>query len=96
MKDFLKFIREQGVVGLAIGFILGGATSKIVSSFVSGIVQPALGMVFGSPDGLATLKYESILYGQFLVDLIDFIVIAAVVYFVFSKLGLSKLDKAKQ
>ncbi|MDF2379508.1 MAG: MscL family protein [Candidatus Gracilibacteria bacterium] len=95
MKDFISFIREQGVVGLTIGFILGGATSKVVSSFVKGIVQPLIGMTIGSPEGLAELKYQSILYGQFLVDFIDFAIIAAIVYFIFSKLGLTKLDKKK-
>lgn len=34
MKGFLNFIREQGVVGLAVGFILGGAVSKVVSAIV--------------------------------------------------------------
>ncbi len=95
MTDFLNFIREQGVVGLAIGFIMGGATSKVVSSFVKGIVQPTIGILIGSPDGLAEMKYLSILYGQFMVDLIDFAIIAAVVYFIFSKLGLTKLDRKK-
>ena len=35
MKGFLTFIREQGVIGLAIGFILGGAVSKVVAAFVN-------------------------------------------------------------
>jgi len=37
MKGFLDFIREQGVVGLAVGFILGGAVSKLVASLVADI-----------------------------------------------------------
>lgn len=95
MNNYLNFIREQGVVGLAIGFILGGATSKLVSSFVKGIVQPLIGMIIGTPEGLASMQYQSIMYGQFFVDVIDFIIIAAVVYFIFSQLGLTKLDKKK-
>ena len=95
MSSFIEFIREQGVLGLAIGFILGGATSKLVSSLVQGIIQPLVGMIFGSPNGLASLQYKSIMYGQFLVDLIDFIVIAAVIFFLFKGLRLDRLDKKK-
>lgn len=40
MQDFIKFIREQGVIGLAIAFILGGAVAKVVSSLVKDIIQP--------------------------------------------------------
>ena len=45
MRGFLTFIREQGVVGLAVGFILGGAISKVVTSLVENIIQPLLGYV---------------------------------------------------
>ena len=40
MSDFINFIRKQGVIGLAIGFILGGAVSKLVSALVSDISTP--------------------------------------------------------
>ena len=40
MKGFLEFVREQGVVGLATGFILGGAVSKVVTSLVTDIINP--------------------------------------------------------
>jgi large conductance mechanosensitive channel len=43
MKGFLNFIREQGVVGLAVGFILGGSVSKVVTSLVTDIINPVLG-----------------------------------------------------
>ena len=42
MKGFLDFIREQGVVGLAVGFILGGAVSKLVTAIITDIVNPIL------------------------------------------------------
>ncbi|KKU45245.1 MAG: Large-conductance mechanosensitive channel-like protein [Microgenomates group bacterium GW2011_GWB1_46_7] len=47
MKGFLSFIREQGVMGLAVGFILGGAISKVVSSLVTDIVNPLVGILLG-------------------------------------------------
>lgn len=47
MKGFIEFVREQGVVGLAVGFILGGAVSKVVASLVTDIINPILSIFFG-------------------------------------------------
>lgn len=99
MKGFLEFIREKGVVGLAVGFILGGAISKLVTSFVSDIINPVLGIILRMTKGLetASLKIGSarILYGHFITVLIDFTIIAFVVYFGVKILRLDKLDKKK-
>ncbi|NCO05077.1 MAG: MscL family protein [Candidatus Magasanikbacteria bacterium] len=93
---FIDFVREQGVVGLAIGFILGGAVSKLVSSFVTDLVQPVIGLILGSTEGLKSMSYASIKYGNFLSTLIDFILVAAVVYFGFKALRIDRLDKKKK
>ncbi|MFA7216715.1 MAG: MscL family protein [Candidatus Paceibacterota bacterium] len=99
MKGFIDFIREQGVVGLAIGFILGGAVSKVVSSFVTDIINPLLSLVLGATDGLKTATIElgsaKILYGDFITVIIDFIVVALVVYYGVKIIGVQKLDKSK-
>ena len=96
MKDFIYFIREQGVVGLAIGFILGGAVSKVVASLVSDVINPIIGALFGSTAGLAQLMLGPIKLGSFVAVLIDFVIVAAVVFFIFKKLGFEKLDKEKE
>ena len=99
MKGFIEFIRNQGVVGLAVGFILGGAISKVVSSVVSDLVNPVVGLMLGSTKGLegayVPLMNTKIMYGHFLSVLIDFLVIAGVVYFGVKGLGLDKIDKKK-
>ena len=95
MKGFIEFIREQGVIGLAIGFILGGAVSKVVSSLVEDIIQPLLGMVLGSAGGLNSLAVGPVTYGQFVTATIDFLIVAAVVYYLFKGLRLDKLDAKK-
>lgn len=99
MQGFLEFVRTQGVVGLAVGFILGGAVSKVVSSVVTDIVNPVLGMVLGSVEGLKTMTLSigsaEIMLGSFVSTLIDFLVVAAVVYFGVKKLGLENLDQKK-
>lgn len=95
MQNFLSFIREQGVVGLAIGFILGGAVGKVVASLVNDIIMPVVALLLGSTEGLKGLAIYGISYGAFISTLIDFVIIAAVIYFVFKKIGLDKLDKPK-
>jgi large conductance mechanosensitive channel len=96
VTGFFQFIREQGVVGLAIGFILGGAINKLVGSLVADVIQPAINMIFGGSQGLADLRYGSIMYGKFLANIIDFIVLSAVVYFGFKMLRLDQLDLKKE
>ena len=99
MRGFVEFIREKGVLGLAVGFILGGAVSKLVASFVTDIINPLLGIILGMTKGLDTayLKIGSakLLYGHFITTLIDFVVIAFVVYFGVKILRLDKLEKKK-
>ena len=99
MKGFVSFIREQGVMGLAIGFILGGAVSDVVSSFVEDIVNPVIGVALGKAGALDTaiLKFGSveILWGSFVSTIIDFTIIGLVIYFGFKALKLDQLDKKK-
>lgn len=100
LKGFKEFIREQGVVGLAIGFMMGGAVSKVVSAFVQDIINPIVSALFKDMQSLSEASFAvgsaEILWGDFIVVLVDFIIIAAVIYFIFKGLGLEKLDKKKQ
>ena len=95
----MNFIREQGVVGLAVGFILGGAVSKVVASLVKDIINPILGIVLGATQGLESASFRigsaQIMWGSFVSILIDFLVIALVVYYGVKGLKLDKLDKKK-
>jgi large conductance mechanosensitive channel len=97
MKGFIDFIREQGVVGLAVGFILGGAVSKVVAALVTDIVNPLLSVALGATGGLKTASVSigsaKILYGDLISVVIDFLVIALVVYFGVKLIGFDKLDK---
>jgi large conductance mechanosensitive channel len=100
MKGFINFVREQGVVGLAVGFILGGAVSKVVSSLVADLINPVLGIILGAAGNLkgAFVKIgpAKFLWGDFISNVIDFTVIALVVYFGVKILKLDKLDKKKE
>ncbi len=96
VSGFIQFVREQGVVGLAIGFILGGAVSKVVASLVTDIINPIIGAIFGSTEGLASMMLGPVALGSFVAVLLDFLIVAAVVYFIFKKLGFDRLDAPKQ
>ncbi len=93
----MDFIRQQGVVGLAVGFILGGAVSKVVSAVVTDLINPVVGLLLGAAGGLKTATFHigsaTIAYGDLISTIIDFLIIAAVVYFGVKGLGLDKLDK---
>lgn len=105
MKDFMDFIRTQGVVGLAVGLVLGGATSVLVKSLIDNVVMPPIGLVLGSTQGLKGLewtigaaggKQAVVQYGVFLNDFINFLVIAVVIYFIIRLLRFDKIDKPKK
>ena len=85
MRGFLDFIRGQGVMGLAVGFILGGAVSKLVSAIVTDLINPLLGVALGAVGGLTSASFTvgpaTFLYGDLIGVAIDFVVVALVVYF---------------
>ena len=99
MHEFVTFIREKGVMGLAVGIIIGGAVTKLVTSIVDNLISPMVGAITGVAGNLTSLEYTMPLthitfkYGAFLSSLIDFIAVLAVVYFIFIKSPINKLDK---
>jgi len=99
MKGFINFIRERGVVGFAVAFIVGGAVTKLVSSLVTDIVNPILGIILSKTKSLETMYFKlganKILWGHFVSSCIDFLILSLVVYFVIKGLGLEKIDKKK-
>lgn len=103
-QGFVDFIREQGVVGLAIGIVLGAQIKTLVDSFVASFVNPLLGLLLpGNGDlGQKALtvtvgkKTAVFTWGTFLMQLISFIIVAAIVYYVVKGLKLDKLDKKKK
>ncbi len=105
VKGFVDFIRTQGVVGLAVGLVLGGAVSVLVKSLIDNVVMPPLGLLLGSAEGIKGLavtmgttaagKPAVLNYGIFLNDFINFMIIALVVYLIVHLLKLDRLDKKK-
>ena len=95
MNGFFDFIRERGVAGFAIGFILGGATQKLVQALIDDIVNPLVGLLFGNVHSLAQYAIGDFKVGDFVSALLNFFLLSLVVYIVFKSLGLEKVDKPK-
>jgi large conductance mechanosensitive channel len=85
LKGFRDFLMRGNVVDLAVAVIVGAAFSAIVTSLVTNVITPLIAALVGKPDFSAmTLHLGSgvIKYGSFLNSVIDFVLLAAVVYFV--------------
>lgn len=103
VHGFVDFVREQGVVGLAIGFVLGTQSRVLVDQLVVSFINPLVTLILPGTGRLTertfslTLggKTENFAWGAFLYQLITFIAVAAVVYIIFKGLKLDRLDKKK-
>ena len=89
MSEFKDFAMRGNVVDMAVGIVIGGAFGKIVSSFVSDVLMPPIGMLMGGVDfsklAIALGEGEeaaSINYGMFINTMIDFIIIAFAIFMV--------------
>jgi large conductance mechanosensitive channel len=98
MKEFKEFAMRGNVLDMAIGIIIGGAFGKIVSSFVNDVIMPPIGIMLGGvnfnelkiiiqeavtdPKGEIITQQVAINYGTFIQFIIDFLIIAFVIFFV--------------
>ncbi len=96
-QDFFKFVREQGVITLAIGFLIGGAVSKLVTALITDIITPLVGLALGAAGNLKEATFmigsATIAWGNFVSTCFDFLVIAAIVYVGIKILGIDKHSK---
>ena len=79
IKEFKKFIARGNVLDLAVGVIVGGAFSSIVTSLVNNIFTPLIGLIMGGVDFSSlsiTFKDTQIMYGAFIQSVIDFLIVA--------------------
>lgn len=99
IKGFVEFIRSQGVIGLAVGFIMGGSITKLITSLVNDLVNPLVGLLISRAGDLKAnyiaIGGAKIMWGSFISSFIDFVIIAMVVYFGVKILKLDKLDQKK-
>jgi large conductance mechanosensitive channel len=90
VQEFKKFAMRGNVVDMAVGIIIGVAFGKIVSSFVSDVIMPPLGLLLGGvdfKDWVIVLKEAVgeapavvIAYGQFIQTVVDFVIVAFAIF----------------
>ena len=85
ISEFKSFIARGNVVDLAVGVIIGGSFGKIVTSIVNDILMPLIGMLIGGID-FTNLSFKvgdaTIAYGNFIQNVIDFLIVAACIFFI--------------
>ena len=101
MQEFKEFAIKGNVVDMAVGVIIGAAFGKIVSSFVSDVVMPPIGVLVGGVDfsklslilQAATEAAPAVVisYGKFIQTVVDFTIIAAVIFMVIK--GINKIKR---
>jgi large conductance mechanosensitive channel len=79
-KGFRDFVFRGNVVDLAVGIVIGVAFGAVVNSFVANLIMSPIGALFGKPsfDALVLGPFK---YGAFLTALVQFLIIAAAIYF---------------
>ena len=101
-SGFMTFVREQGVVGLAVGLAIGTEAGVLVKQLVGSTITPIIDLIIG-PGGLEGLKWTAhvgdrsgvFAIGTLIDVLIRFLAVAFVVYLVVHYLRLDRLDKKK-
>ena len=105
IQEFFDFLKTFGIIGLAIAFVIGQASSKLVTAFVEDIINPLVGLFLPS-GSLETLSanvtsvsgtMSEFKYGDFIANIIDFLIIALVVFVAYKFLSRYKIveDKTK-
>ena len=92
LNEFKKFAFKGNVLDLAIGVIMGAAFGKIVSSLVTDIMMPLIGLLFPAKPDFTNLAWKGIKYGNFIQITIDFL-ITAIAIFIFVKAINTAKDK---
>lgn len=90
IKEFRDFAMRGNVVDLAVGVIIGGAFGKIVSSLVTDVLMPSLGLLLGKLDFSTlsiTIGESSIKYGLFLQSVVDFVIVAFCIFLLIKQLN---------
>ena len=99
MKEFKEFISRGNVMDMAVGIIIGGAFTAIVTSLVNDIVMPLIGLLFGGLDftkwniALAAGEEPPMLnLGTFIAAIINFILIALVIFIIIKSINKMKKE----
>ena len=104
LKEFKTFAMKGNLVDIAVGFVMGAAFKQVVTSFTGGIVSPLIGLVFKADfkdlkwiakegtlnDAGEKVGEVAILYGEFITNVIDFIIVAFVMFMIVKGVNATK------
>ncbi|WP_080236565.1 large-conductance mechanosensitive channel protein MscL [Spirosoma rigui] len=103
LSEFKAFIAQGNVLDLAVGIIIGAAFTKIVNSLVEDILNPIIGLVMGGVDltqlkvvlreAVGTAPEVAIRYGNFLNNIIQFLIVAFVIFMLVKAANKSRIAK---
>ena len=108
LKEFKDFAMKGNLVDIAVGFLMGAAFKQVVTSFTGGIVSPLIGLIFKADfkelkwivkegsvnDAGEVLDQVAVLYGAFLTNIIDFIIVAFVMFLIIKGINATKKKEA--
>lgn len=108
LKEFKDFAMKGNLVDIAVGFVMGAAFKQVVTSFTGGIVSPLIGLIFkadfrdlkwvvkeGIADDAGKITGEiAVLYGDFITNVIDFIIVAFVMFMIIKGINATKKKEA--
>jgi large conductance mechanosensitive channel len=96
-KEFKEFAIRGNVVDMAVGIVIGGAFGKIVSSLVSDVIMPPIGLILGNVDfsqlsivlkeKSAAAEAVAINYGLFINTVLDFVIVAFAIFMVIKQMN---------
>jgi len=108
LKEFKEFAMQGNLIDIAVGFVMGAAFKQVVTSFTGGIVSPLVGLIFkadfkdlklivkeGVADEAGKITGEvAVLYGDFVTNVIDFIIVAFVMFVIVK--GVNAMKKKEE
>lgn len=107
LKEFKEFAVKGNLVDIAVGFVMGAAFKQVVTSFTGGIVSPLIGLIFkadfrdlkyviteGVEEGGKVTGEVAVMYGDFLTNVIDFIIVAFVMFMIIKGINATKKKEA--
>ncbi len=109
LKEFKEFAMKGNLVDIAVAFVMGGAFGKVVTSFTEGVVSPLIGLIGGADlsknmfklkdaitdaSGKVTAEAVYLKWGDFLTAIINFIIVAFIMFLVIKAINIMKKKEA--
>lgn len=88
-REFVTFLKQYGVIGLAIAVVIGGKLNEFISSLVNDLLMPLLfkpALAAANVEDIRKLNFNGIFYGKVIGAGIDFLVVAVVVFIISKKI----------